>query len=218
MADDNTPAGAGAPAAPVTPPAAAPAAPEDKSYPWLPDRLAQSHRQGEKSGEERALATLGLTGADLGKAKAILDEAAKSAEANKSAEQRAADLAARLTTTQTEADRQAAIIKEHAARMLGVLEADHQKAVRDIAGDDPAKQLQTIHALTPIWAKQAPAPAVPVVVPPATTAPPPTAPGGAPGTSPPDHVATYGQLKTSNPFAAAAYGARNPSVYDQPKS
>jgi hypothetical protein len=161
--------------------------------------------------------------ADPGKAKATLAAAYAAEEANKNAETRAAELAASLKTTQTAAEQQLAIIKEHAARMIGVLTAEEQKAVRDIAGDDPGKQLQTIHALQPIWAKAHAQPTTPGMngippAPPANTAPPPNAPTGAQGNSPTDHRAVYQQASQQNPFAAAAYGMKHAVEIYTPKT
>lgn len=210
MADENTPAGTATPAAQNPPPAAPPSPPVQPDPGWLNPRLAEA-KQAEAN---RILKELGVS--DLDAAKAAIADSAARAEASKSAEQKAAELAAKLNSTQTEAQRHAAIISEHAARMLGVLSEKQQALVKSFAGDDAAQQLSTIQKLTDSGVLVIEDDAPPPPPPPATTAPPPTAPNGAPGTSPPDHAATYAQLKQSNPFAAAAYGARNPSVY-QPK-
>lgn len=219
MADVTTTAGTGAPAAgdttvttpaaPAAPAAAAPAVPPQAEDPtWFKPRLEAA----KTAAERKVLADLGVT--DVAAAKAVLAAAKATADAGKTAEQRASELAASLTTAQTEADRHRAIINEHAARMLGVLTPKQQDLVKGLAGDDPGLQLSTIQKLTDsgvlVIDDDAPPP------PPANTAPPPNAPGGSPGTSPPDHQATYAALRTSNPFKAAAYGANNPSVY-QPK-
>jgi hypothetical protein len=95
--------------------------------------------------------------------------------------------------------------------MLGVLTAEQQAAVKAIAGEDPAKQLQAITALGPTWSST-PAPAAP-----ANTAPPPGPPGAEPH-SPPDHRAVYESERAKNPFAAAAYGLRNSSEVFKPRS
>jgi hypothetical protein len=207
---ESDPQGTPAPAPPVPAPAAAPAQPAtsaklDLTSEQLSDRLARA----TESAQRKILADLGVE--DIGKAKAALDAAKASEEANKSAEQRALESANAAKSAQAEADRLRAIATEHAARMLGVLTAEQQSAVKAIAGDDPAAQLRAIGALGPTWAKQASADAPP---PPATTAPAPNAPAPTTAGSPPDHRAVYATL---NPFERAAYGMSNPQVYD-PKS
>lgn len=200
--------------APVAPPAAPVVAPgADPEGPWLKPRLESAKATGAREAQAALLSELGIT--DLESAKAALADAKARAEAGKTAEQKAAELAASLTAVQTEAQRHRAIITEHAARMIGVLTPKQQELVKSFAGDDPAQQLSTIQKLTDsgvlVIDEETPPP------PPANTAPPPNAPGGSSGTSPPDHKATYSALRSSNPFKAAAYGAQNPSVY-QPKS
>jgi hypothetical protein len=155
------------------------------------------------------LAELGIT--DVAAAKAALADAKAREEAGKTAEQRAAELAASLTSVQTEAQRHRAIIAEHAARMIGVLTPKQQELVKSFSGEDPGLQLSTIQKLTDsglLVIDEEPA-APPL----ANTAPPPNAPSGAPGTSPTDPKTEYARIGQTNPFRAAAYGARNPSVY-----
>lgn len=207
--------GAPAPAATTAPATAAPQIPpaDANAEPfWLKGRLERAEEQARKA----LLTELGIT--DPGAAKAALEAAKKAEEANKTAEQRAAELAQKLGTVQTEAERQAAVIQEYAARMFGVLTADQQGAVKAIAGDDPAAQLRAINALGPTWAKQAEAAAPAPAPKPATTAPAPDAPAGAATGSPPDHRAVYSDMRSRNPFAAAAYGLENPSAYNAPSS
>jgi hypothetical protein len=203
----GTPAPAATPAEPVAAPPVAPSSSSklDLTSEQLGERLARA----AESAQRKLLADLGVD--DLAKAKAALDAAKASEEANKSAEQRALESASAAKSAQAEADRLRAIATEHAARMLGVLSAEQQSAVKAIAGDDPAAQLRAIGALGPTWVKQASADAPP---PPATTAPAPNAPAPTTAGSPPDHRAVYAAL---NPFERAAYGMSNPQVYD-PKS
>ena len=244
MSDVTTPAGPTAPAAPTTPavtppppvaapvaapvatpPAAtapAPVAPPpvaDTNPAWLPERLTRA----EEAARTALLKELGVS--DPEKAKAAIKAAHDAEEAKKSAEQRAVELDAKLKGTQTEAERQAALIKEHAGRMLMALTPDQQKAISDFAGDNPTEQLRAIHHFAPIWAKQADElakatqavtpPATPPAAPPANTSPAPTAPPSNGVTSPPDTRATYQHLRSTNPFAAAAYGSLNPKAYEQ---
>ncbi len=210
MSDESpqgTPASATATAALVAQPA--PTAPlEDPS--WLKDRLERATAAAEKA----VLAKLGIS--DTEKAKAALEAAKIAEEANKSAEQKAAEYAAQLTSERARSEKLMAVATEHSARMMAGLSAEQQAAVRAIAGDDPATQLRTIGALTPTWAKSAAEvqAAVEAATPPATTAPPPNAPAPTSAGSPPDHRAVYAQMKSTNPFESAAYALSNPSVYD----
>lgn len=218
MSDQN-PAGAPAPAAPPTTPASPPAPPappapqvDPNKPPWLDDRLARA----EKSARDALLADLGVT--DQAAAKAAIAAAKAAADASKTAEQRAADATAEAAQQRREAERLLAITTEHASRMMFVLTAEQQKAVKDIAGDDPAAQLRAIGVLGPTWAKDAAAtaataPAAPVA--PVTTGPGANAPAGAAPGSPPDHRAVYTTMRETNPFAAAAYGLSNPAAYDR---
>lgn len=207
-ATDTPTGGGGAPAvvpAATTAAATVPASASTEEPAWLPKRLEQATRNGEL----RILESLGVK--DVESAKQVLAAAAAKAESEKSAEQRAADLTAKLAVTQTAAERSAAVTKEYAARMLGVLTPEQKQAVTAIAGDDATEQLRTINALAPVWAKEATdaAKATAEAAPPANTSPPPTAPNSAGTVSPPDHKAVYQAERNKNPFAAAAYGLAN---------
>lgn len=208
------PAG-GAPPPPATPPPAAPPAappPADPPEPnWLPQRLEQA----ERAGERRALEKLGVKADDLDAAKKTLEDARAAAEAQKGWERRAGEHEASAKAAQTRAEQAEAINKEHAARMMGVLSEDKQTAVKAIAGDDAGLQLKAIHALGPTWAAEAERAGKAgkaAAPPPANTAPPPDAPGGTDPASPPDHRAVY-QTLNDNPFARAAYGSAHPEAY-----
>lgn len=205
----------------VAPPALTPqpAADPNAEPAWLPDRLKRS----EAAARAALLKELGVEDPELAKAAIAAAKAAE--EQKKTAEQRAAELDAKLKGTLTEAERHAALIKEHAGRMLMALTPDQQKAISDFAGDNPAEQLRAIHHFAPIWAKQAEeiakaaqavqaAPATNAPAPPANTSPAPTAPASVSPGSPPDVKATYQQLRATNPFAAAAYGTLNPQAYE----
>jgi colicin import membrane protein len=210
MAEPETaPGGTEAPKEPKTEQPKSPAAEPS----WLNPRLEQA----ERSGERKALERLGLSEGDIEKAKAALAAARKAEEDAKTADQRAAEAAVREKTALTRLEQAEATNKEHAARMMAVLSEDKQAAVKQIAGEDPALQLRAIHALGPTWAAQAEATKKLAAAEkePATTAPPPNAPGGTDPKSPPDHRAIYESLK-DNPFARAAYGVAHPEAY-QPR-
>ena len=187
---------------PVNPPVGTPAPNPEQDPNWLKPRLEQA----ERAAERKVLETLGVT--DVASASKAIAAAKAAEEAGKSAETRAAELAASLKTAQTEAERLTSVTREHAARMLGVLTSEQQEAVKAVAGDDAGKQLQAIGALSKTWAaaKQAE---------PVNTAP----VGGPPSdpTSPPDHRSTYQSLKATNPFAAAAYGLSHASEVFEPR-
>ncbi|MFA5186316.1 MAG: hypothetical protein WC551_07575 [Patescibacteria group bacterium] len=223
MADEVTPVIAPTPvASPPPAPTAAPA-PVATAEPtpaahmpvpgepgWLKSRLDQA-RQTERNA---ILAELGLT--DMAAAKTAVDTASA-----------AANYTARLAQLE-------AVAKVQAGNMLMGLTEQQQAAVKALAGDDPAKQMQTIMALQPTWGPPPPltiksedlatkmatagtiaasSPPAPVqIVPGATTAPPPIAPAGA-SAAPPDHRAIYEVMSETNPFAAAEYGALHPEIY-----
>ena len=124
---------------------------ENKEPEWLKPRLEQA----ERATERKVLERLGVT--DFESATKAISEAKAAAEANKTAAEKAAELAAKLATTQSEAERLATATREHADTMLGVLSAEKQAAIKAVAGEDAAKQLAAIKALSPTWAKQEPA-------------------------------------------------------------
>lgn len=238
MSDATTPAGTSVPAAPAPVPvvAVAPTAPAPVPAPpvvvaptapvvaaapqepdWLPGRL----KRAEESAQAALLKSLGID--DPEAAKQAIADAKAAAEAKKTAEQRAAELDTKLRGVMTQAEKDAATIKEHAARMLMALTPEQQAAIANVAGDDPGLQLRAIHAIAPTWAKQeaereaaavaAAAQSAPVA-PPATTSLAPTAPGSTSPGSPPDARELYNSVRSRNPFAAAAYGLANPQAYE----
>ena len=197
-----------APTAPVTPPAAvAPAPAEGAADPaWLKSRLDRERAKGAST----ALAAAGF--ANEAEAKAAADAAKAAADSKKTAEQRATELTGQHAAEKARADSLQAIATEHAARMMIGLTPEQQAAVKAVAGEDPARQLQTIGALAPTWSTKA----APVVDPKITTAP----SGGAPsGTipAPTDVRGVYEATRAQNPFAAAYYGESNPQAY-QPRA
>ncbi|HEY3495273.1 MAG TPA: hypothetical protein VGK73_11330 [Polyangiaceae bacterium] len=212
MAEDTpTPAVPAAPAQPATPPPAAATPPASTGDPdWLPGRLDRAKEEARRA----VLAEIGVD--DPAKAKEVLAAHAKAEEERKSAAQKLGETSEQAKIYKSEAERYKAVTTEFAARQMLGLTAEQQAAVKKIAGDDPARQLETITALTPTWAAAAPpAPATPPAPKPTTpaagTAPPPTAAPDAtnPG-SPPDHKAVHAELLKSNPFLAAEYAQQYP--------
>lgn len=242
VAPPATTAPATAPAATAPSATAAPTQPDPATDPnWFKPRLEHERR----AGSEAILRELGVT--DVSVAKEAIAAAQAAAEARKSAEQRALEASQKLTAEQTEAARLRSITQEHAARMIGVLTAEQQAAVRAIAGDnDPAGQLHAINVLGPTWAKAAAESAAAKddevtisdtelaelesqvatlkaaragrAVPGATTAPAATAPASGATTSPPDHKTAYRAARERNPFAAAAYGLQHAGEVYRTKS
>lgn len=216
-------------AAAVVPPVAAvpvaatpPAAVDPATDPaWFKPRLERE----AAAARTKLLGELGAT--DLAGAKAAIAAAKAAEDANKSAQQIATETGARNTALSAENERLAAITREHAGRMLGVLTTEQQAAVRALSPDtDPAGQLHAIGVLGPTWAAAtaaviaATAAATPAVVAPpaASTAPGATAPTGGAVTSPPDHKSVYAASRAKNPFAAAAYGLEHASEVYRPKA
>lgn len=220
MGTENTSAaGANAPAATETtvhtPPAAAAPVPNVGDPEWLPKRIEQA----KKNAEADILKAIGVANVDEAKAMAAAVKA--KADADKTAETRAAELSAKLDAESKSKDSTLAVVKEHAARMLIGLTPEQKTAVAALAGDDPVKTLQTITALAPTWAAaesakaaadKATEEAAKAAAKPATTAAPAAAPNGKTPASP-DARGTYEQMRTNNPFAAAFYGAQNPDAY-----
>lgn len=210
-------------AAPVAAPVVAtPALPVVEDPGWLATRLERA----KAAEREAVLKDLGVS--DPAAAKAAIAAANAAAEAQKSAEQRALEASNRVTSLSADTERKDKILKEQAGRMLMALTAEQQKAITEFAGADAEKQLQAIYHFAPTWAAQAVAaeaaaraalPAVPAVpAAPANTSPAPGAPSSETPGSPPDPKSVYQTTRATNPFAAAAYGLSNPSVYEQPKT
>jgi len=205
---------AGAPPAVLTPPGAAspPATPAAEPKVGDPDWLNGRIAKAKQSAESALLKSLGVATAD--EAKAAIEAAKAKADAEKTAAERAAELKAKLDGESAKTAEQAKIIAEYAARQMVGLTAEQTAAVKAIAGDDPGKQLSTIAALQPTWAKpdsaSTTAQGSPALKTAPDTAPGHTAPNGA-ATSPPNARATYEAARKANPFAAADYGLRNES-------
>lgn len=194
----------------VDPTAAKPAAtpvpakvPEDEKPSWLDARLERERA--------KILKDIGAESVD-GVKKALADLRAKE-DAEKTAAQKAAELETSLKTTKAEKEAMAEALGAYAKTRLGALSEAQRNAVQAVAGDDPAKQLKTIEALSPTWASAA-APAAPTAqAAPKDTAPAPSAPKDSGNASPPDPKAVYDELAKTNPILAARYRAHN-SLYE----
>jgi hypothetical protein len=215
-------AGATAAAPPAPPPA--PGAPGGEQDPnWLSTRLAQAKKNGGAEASKALLKDLGV--ATLEEAKAVIDAAKKAADERKTELERAHDKIKTLEPTAQHATRLQQVVANRAAAEMGALSEAHQQAVKDIAGDDPATQLETIDKLrkggmiataVPAVPPVPAAPVAPAAPAPGATAPraPVTAPAsttgatGAPAPAGPtnvDHKAVYAKLQTDNPIKAARY-------------
>lgn len=194
--------GAVAPVAPVTTPTVQPQVTADDQNPtWLPDRL----KRAEEQARTKLLADLGVT--DPEKAKAAIAAAAKAEEEKKSHGEKLGEATTKLSALEQENAELRGAVALIAEQRLAALTEEQRAAVTELAGDDAHAQLVALKALEPTWKPKTPAPAATATPPPApqNTAPPPNAPGGAQPVSPPNHKATYEQLKKNNPHAAAAY-------------
>lgn len=214
---------ASTPAAPVVPPAA-PTEPKVGDPDWLNGRLAQAKTNAAAEERAKVLAELGVTNAD--EAKTAIAAAKTAADANKSAEQRAAELKTKLDGETAKIAEQSKVIAEIAGRQMMSLTAEQSAAVKAIAGDDAGAQLRAISALQPTWIAPATAAATaaaattttaPVVATAPNTAPGHTAPNGATA-SPPNHRAAYEATQKTNPFAAAEYGLRHSGDVYKPRT
>lgn len=198
-----TPPATPAPAAPP-PPAPKPADEANDKPPWLDARLEQA--------KHSILKELGITDVDEGK-RIVAAHAAK-AEAEKTAEQRAAEMKAKAEQYEAQSAARLRTIAEYAARQMVGLTAEQQGAVKAIAGDDAEQQLKTIAALAPTWAKSQSTQQPP---PPANSAPPPNAPPGTTA-SPTNARSLYEATRNTNPFLAAIFGQANPDAYRDPNA
>ena len=221
--------------APVPVPGQQPAAQDDDPQ-WVKDRF----QRFSQSQEQKRLKTLGVKSWDEVQTAIQAQKAAE--DAKRTQEERAAILSQEVQTKDQALERANSIVREQAARMIMALSPEQKEAVTNFAGDDPAEQLRAIQHFGPTWAKearqaeadaaaaatqsnggtpatgngkaqQAPAPAAPQV-PPATTSPVPGAPASVEPGSPPDHRSIYQSVASRNPFVAAAYGLKHPSVYE----
>lgn len=206
---------AAAPAVPATPAAPAPGAtvePKEGDPNWLKQRFAQN----ANATTAKLLKDLGVTTIDEAKAK--IDTAKKLEDEKKTDIQRANEKVKALEPDAARTKELIAIITERAETELGTLTEAQREAVKEFAGEDPAKQLQTIDRFRKRGLLAASAPAAPevtaaptvrpAITPPASTS---SAGGAPPPASPttPNHKATYEKLLTQNPMQAAAYALKN---------
>jgi hypothetical protein len=171
---------------------------------WLKGRL---EREATKAAA-KALKDAGFDSAEAAKAAGVALKA--KAEADKSADTKAAELKTALDAKTVEATRLTEMAARIATSALSSLTAEQQAAIKAVAGDDPAKQIETIEALKPTWttATVDPKTGKPAIPPPANTsaagaAPPPANPGA------PNHKATLEALEKANPMAAAHFALRH---------
>jgi hypothetical protein len=178
---------------------------------WFKPRIDQAKR----SGKTEVLSALGVK--DEAEAKALLDKARAVEEAAKTELQKAKEKADGFETRAKRADALEAAVKSQSDIELASLTEAQRAIVADIIGDDPATIVQKLPKLKASWATAAPAaaqaaaqvvaaplaPAAPLPAP-ATTSPPPNAPGGS-TVATPDHKAEYVALKAKNPHQAALY-------------
>lgn len=194
-------AGSPASAAPVAAPPAPAPAPEpsgDQNPKWLAPRLEQHERS--------ILKELGFASKDEAiAAKKAADELALS---KKTQEERLKEATTALETTTARVTEYEQTIAARAAREMSTLSEERQKAVKALAGDNVAKQLSVIDALSPTWGVTAPAPAAPVAAP-ANSAPPAAGPPVPSANPQPNHLATYESLLQTNPVKAANYYLQN---------
>lgn len=183
----------------VEAPKSAPAASKEEGDPaWVAGRLERERAKIFKD--------LGIDNPDDAK-KAIAEQRAR-VEAAKTTEQKNAELLAQLTAKDADVASYRVTLGEMTARMMVALTDEQKAAVVKLAGDDPAKQLATINALTPTWTAKTAADAAAVKAAPASTAPGKIAPDGSTAV-PSNHRQNYEALQKTNPFEAAAYGLRH---------
>lgn len=221
-ATQAAPAGApaGSPGTPAPAPAGAAPGHEGADPNWLKDRLDRAKKSSEASTRAALLAEMGVTTIDEAKAKVA--KAKELEEAGKTELQKANERATALQGEAAKAARLGQIVTQRAAAEMASLTDAQQAMVRELAGEDPAEQLDKIDKLrkggaigAAPAAPAAPAPAGgaapaaapaarPPVPPPAST----TAAGGAPPpatSESPNHKAVYEGLQKTNPLAAAQY-------------
>lgn len=177
-------------------------APTGDNAPWLKERLERAERRAlEDAAKASGFGSIDEMRAAATKAKELED-------ARKSEIERASEKIAALEGKAKIADEYSAALQRHADRELAALNEQQRAAVKDIAGQDPAKVLTAIDSLRPTWSAgetkpDAAQPAAPKPEPATTAAPPNAPPDGS--TSPPDHKAVYESLRAKNPFQAAEY-------------
>jgi hypothetical protein len=204
-----------APAAPPpAPPAPAPVGGEREPG-WLNERLAQAKKNGGAEAQSALLKELGVT--DVAAAKAAIAAAAAAAEANKSELQKAQERATAAEAGAKRATELDAVVSRRATSEMEALTEAQRTTVVGLAGQDAARQLDTIDQLrrgglittvAPTPPPSPPAPPAPAGKPPVPAPASTTAAGAAPPPAGPnnvDHKAVYEAMSISNPVAAAHY-------------
>lgn len=212
------PAAASAAAAPTsvqTPNADPPKAPDPAPKAAADDAIDPNWLKGrlEREATKAAAKALKDAGFDSVEAAKAASSALKArADADKSADTKAAELKLSLDAKTQEASRLTEMAARLALGAMSSLTPEQQAAVKAAAGDDAAKQLEMIEVFKPTWAKAAAATDTEEKKD-VTTAPDAKAPkGSVPGSSAPRAI--YDQTREANPFAAATFGLKTPAVYD----
>jgi len=165
---------------------------------WVTERLERQER--------KLLKDLGAENMEEAKAAFAAIKARK--EADKSFELKATELAEKLAKTTASNEQLNASLKTFASAKMSSLTAEQQAAVKAIAKNDPAAQLETIEALAPTWVQQSATstPAVKPVVKTVVANTSSSTPAPAAVTSGPvDKKAEFDRLNAMNPIAAGRF-------------
>ncbi len=172
--------------------------------PWMARRLERERTN--------LLRDLGVEKTDDARA-AIAAHRAK-IEADKTELQRLTEERDRLLVSTSELATYRAAVAAQATSELATLTPERRAVVMQLAGENPAKQLEALTALRPTWITPPPVvaattTAAAVVQPPPLPPPANTAPlAGSPPPNPPphtDHLSIFEALDKTNPFRAADY-------------
>lgn len=170
----------------------------------LKDRLERA----EHAAVSRLFKELGVS--DANAVKAALDAARAAEESKKSEAQRATELAAQAATAAAELSRYRDTVRARSDRELSALTEAQRLTVTKLAGEDPARVLDTIDTLKPTWAvgeqsTRAPAP----IAPPISTVAVTTKPVGT------DSKRLYPELETYEALVASGRGMAAASFHDK---
>lgn len=186
------------------------------------DALKARLEQAKRSATRELLEAIGVEGID--DAKQALEKYREYQQAQKTELERARDEASRHAADAGKVGRYRSVLQQRVDAELSELSDSERAAVAKLGGDDPAGVLDAIDTLRSggmlaVRREQSRQDAAPPA-PPATTAtaPAPSAPGAQPESATADHRQTYRALREQNPFAAAAYGLRNPGRVFAPDS
>ncbi len=187
-----------APSKPLAPaPAKAGKSETDGEPDWIGPRLERERA--------KVLKDLGVDSIEAAKAAIAANKAKEDSE--KSTAQKAAEFEASWKTEKAAKDAIAAELGAYAQSAMSALTEPQRAAVAAVAGDDAAKQLSTIRALTPTWASAAAPPAAPAIKDTVSAAPMPRDGGGI--VSPPDLKAVHAELQKTNPVLAARFASEH---------